>query len=55
MADNEQLTYEGSEESLAADIRTRWLKENADEAGDQQLTPKMDAEGPMLDKRRAVA
>ena len=39
----------------AADIRTRRLKENADEAGNQQLTLKRTVEGPILDKRLAVA
>jgi hypothetical protein len=39
----------------AGNIRTKRLKDNANEAGNQQLTPKMDMEGPMLDKRRAVA
>lgn len=35
MADNEQLTHEGSEESLAGDIRTRRLEVDANEAGNQ--------------------
>ncbi len=39
----------------AADIRTERLKENANEAGNQQLTPKRIVEGPILDKRLAVA
>jgi hypothetical protein len=37
------------------DIRTRRLKENANEASNQQRTPKRNEEGPNLDKRRAVA
>ena len=55
MADNEQLTHEGSEESLAGDLQTERLKENAHEAGNQQLTLKRTEEGPILDKRQAVA
>jgi hypothetical protein len=39
----------------AADIRTRRLKVNANEADNQQLTPKRNAESPILDKRLAVA
>jgi hypothetical protein len=35
MADNEQLTHEGSEESQAGDIRTRRLEVDANEAGNQ--------------------
>jgi hypothetical protein len=31
------------------------LKVNANEAGDQQLTPERSVEGPVLDKRLAVA
>jgi hypothetical protein len=31
------------------------LKINANEAGNQQLTPKRNVEGPILDKRLAVA
>ena len=39
----------------AGDIRTRRLKANANEAGTQRLTPKRKVEGPILDKRLAVA
>jgi hypothetical protein len=39
----------------AVDIRTRRLKANANEAGNQQLTPQRNVEGPILDKRLAVA
>ena len=39
----------------AADIRTGRLEVNANEAGNQQLTPKRNLEGPLLDKRLAVA
>jgi hypothetical protein len=39
----------------AGDIRTSLVKLNANEAGNQQLTPKRTVERPILDKRRAVA
>jgi hypothetical protein len=39
----------------AGDIRTERLEVNAHEDGNQQLTPEQEAEGPFLDKRRAVA
>jgi hypothetical protein len=39
----------------AGDIRTRRLKLDANEAGNQQLTPQRNVEGPILDKRLAVA
>ena len=39
----------------AGDIRNRRLEVNADEAGDQQLTPYKKLEGPTLDKQLAVA
>jgi hypothetical protein len=39
----------------AGDIRTRRLKESADEAGNQQLTLKRNVAGPILDERLAVA
>ena len=39
----------------AGDIRTRRLKDNANEAGNQQLTLKRTVEGPILDLRLAVA
>jgi hypothetical protein len=39
----------------AADIRTERLEVNAHEAGNQQLTLKRNVEGPILDKRLAVA
>jgi len=39
----------------AADIRTGRLEANADEVGNQQLTLAINAEGPTLDKRLAVA
>jgi hypothetical protein len=39
----------------AADIRTERLVVNANEAGNQQLTLKRTVEGPILDKRLAVA
>jgi hypothetical protein len=39
----------------AGDIRTGRLKVNANEAGNQRLTPERNVEGPILDKRLAVA
>jgi hypothetical protein len=39
----------------AGDIRTRRLKVNANEAGNQELTLKRTEEGPILDKGLAVA
>jgi hypothetical protein len=39
----------------AGDIRTRRLKANANEAGNQQVTPERNMEGTSLDKRLAVA
>jgi hypothetical protein len=39
----------------AGDIRTRPRRGDANEAGNQQLTPKRIVEGPLLDKRLAVA
>jgi hypothetical protein len=39
----------------AGDMRTSRVEVNANEAGNQQLTPKRTVEGPILDKRRAVA
>ena len=39
----------------AGDIRTSRVEVNANEAGNQQLTPKRNVEGPILDKRLAVA
>jgi hypothetical protein len=40
---------------LAADIRPERLEVNANEAGNKQLTLKRNVEGPILDKRLAVA
>ena len=37
------------------DIGTGRLKDNANEAGNQQLIPKRNLESPILDKRLAVA
>jgi hypothetical protein len=39
----------------AGDIRTRRLQANANEAGDQQLTPQRNVKGAILGKRLAVA
>jgi hypothetical protein len=39
----------------AGDIRTKRLKLNANEASNQQLVPEKNVEGPLLDKRLAVA
>jgi hypothetical protein len=39
----------------AGDIRTSHLQDNANEAGNQQLTPRRTVEGPILDKRLAGA
>jgi hypothetical protein len=55
VADNQQLTHKGTGAFPAGDIRTRRRKVNANEADNQQLTPESNAEGPILDKRQAVA
>jgi hypothetical protein len=39
----------------AGDMRTSHWEDNANEAGNQQLTPKRDVEGPSQDNRLAVA
>jgi hypothetical protein len=39
----------------AVDKRTRLLEVNANEAGNQQLALKRNVEGPILDKRLAIA
>jgi hypothetical protein len=39
----------------AGDIRTGRVKVNTNEAGNQQLTTERKVEGPILDKRLAVA
>jgi hypothetical protein len=39
----------------AGDMRTRRQEVNANEVGSKQLAPKRNEEGPILDKRLAVA
>ncbi len=41
-------------EMPAGDIRTSHFEDNANEAGSQQLTPRRNVDGPILDKRLAV-
>ena len=55
VVDNEQLTHKWDGKMSAGDIRTGRLEVNANEAGNQQLMLKRNVEGPILDKRLAVA
>jgi hypothetical protein len=55
VVDNEQFTHKETGECPAGNKRTGRLRANADEADNQQLTPKWNVPGPILDKLLAIA
>jgi hypothetical protein len=55
MIDDQQLTQAGTGKFPAGNKRTRQVKVNVNEAGNQRLTRKRTIESPILDQRLPVA